>query len=70
MAAMVLEQAVLEVLPGLEPAFEGAFATAKEIISSAAGFRSLRLGRCLEEPDRYVLLEEWERPELPDRGLR
>lgn len=38
---MILEHAVLEVLPGREPAFEEAFATAKTLICTAEGFRSL-----------------------------
>lgn len=57
---MVLEHAVLEVIPGQEAAFEEAFATAEDIISTAIGFRSLRLCRCIEEPSRYLLLVEWE----------
>lgn len=38
---MVLEHAVLDVVPGQEAAFEEAFAKAKAIISASAGFRSL-----------------------------
>jgi len=53
---MILEHEVLEVLPGQEAAFEEAFATAKTLISAAAGFRSLRLSQCVEEPNRYLLL--------------
>ena len=67
---MILEHAVLDVLPGQERQFEEAFAEAKAIISAAAGFRSLRLGRCLEEPSRYVLLVEWERLEDHTEGFR
>lgn len=57
---MILEHAVLDVVPGRRGDFESAFAEAKAIISAAAGFRSLRLERCLEQPDRYLLLVEWE----------
>ena len=67
---MVLEHAVLEVLPGQEAAFEEAFATAKALISAAAGFRSLRLSRCVEEPNRYLLLVEWEQLEDHTVGFR
>ncbi len=61
---MVLEHALLSLRPGEEAAFEAAFAEALPIISSMAGFRSLRLGRCVEEQTRYLLLVEWE--ELAD----
>lgn len=67
---MVLEHAALDVVPGQELAFEKAFATAKDVISAAAGFRSLRLSRCLEEPNRYLLLVEWERLEDHTEGFR
>jgi heme-degrading monooxygenase HmoA len=50
-------------MPGQQAAFEEAFATAKTVISAAAGFPSLRLSRCLEEPNRYLLLVEWEQLE-------
>jgi heme-degrading monooxygenase HmoA len=67
---MVLEHAVLEVMPGQEAPFEDAFATAKIVISAAVGFRSLRLSRCLEEPNRYLLLVEWEQLEDHIIGFR
>ncbi|HEX9530104.1 MAG TPA: antibiotic biosynthesis monooxygenase [Acidimicrobiales bacterium] len=67
---MILEHAALEVVPGREEAFETAFGRARGIISSAPGFRSLRLGRCIEIPNRYVLLVEWERLEDHTEGFR
>ncbi|MHB1554923.1 MAG: antibiotic biosynthesis monooxygenase family protein [Acidimicrobiales bacterium] len=67
---MVLELAVLEVIPGQEAAFEEAFSTAKAIISAAPGFQSLRLSRCLENPSRYLLLVEWDRLENHTDGFR
>jgi len=67
---MILEHAVLDVMPGHERAFDEAFAGAKQIISSMGGFRSLRLGRCLEQPNRFVLLVEWETPEDHTEGFR
>jgi heme-degrading monooxygenase HmoA len=67
---MILEHAVLEVVPGQEAAFEEAFATAKTLISAAAGFLSLRLSRCIEEPNRYLLLVEWEQLEDHTIGFR
>ncbi len=70
MAPMVLEHAVLEVVPGNEKSFEEAFSRAKSIIAAAAGFRSLRLGRCVEHPSRYLLLVEWEALEDHTDGFR
>lgn len=67
---MVLEHAILEVIPGQQAAFEEAFATAKSVISAAPGFGSLRLSRCVEEPGRYLLLVEWERLEDHTVGFR
>ena len=67
---VILEHAVLEVVPGQEAAFEDAFAAAKGIISAAAGFRSLRLSRCIEEPNRFLLLVEWENLEDHTEGFR
>jgi heme-degrading monooxygenase HmoA len=70
MGVMVLEHAVLEVLPGEEDAFEEAFDRAKSIIASSNGFRSLRLGRCVEASGRYLLLVEWDRLEDHTEGFR
>ena len=67
---MILEHALLDVIPEQESAFEEAFDQAKSIIASMAGFRSLRLSRCIEQPDRYLLLVEWERLEDHTDGFR
>jgi heme-degrading monooxygenase HmoA len=57
---MILEQAVLDVVPGQEAQFEQAFGQAKPVIAAADGFCSLRLSHCLEQENRYLLLVEWE----------
>lgn len=67
---MIIEHAVLEVRRGEEDAFEAAFGEAKDIIAAAAGFRSLRLSRCVEEPSRYLLLVEWDALEDHTVGFR
>ena len=67
---MILEHAVLQVVAGRTDAFEEAFSKAEAIISSMPGFLSLRLARCLEESDRYLLLVEWERLEDHTEGFR
>ena len=67
---MILELAILDVRPGAAEAFEAAFAEAKAIISAMPGFDHLELRRCLERPDRYVLLVGWDRLEDHTEGFR
>jgi heme-degrading monooxygenase HmoA len=67
---MILEHALLDVIPGEAVAFEDAFAQAKVIIASMPGFQSLRLSRCIEQPGRYLLLVEWDRLEDHTQGFR
>lgn len=67
---MITEQAVLDVKPGRESEFEVAFAEAKAIIASMRGFESLLLHRCIEKPNRYLLLVSWERLEDHTEGFR
>jgi heme-degrading monooxygenase HmoA len=67
---MILEQALLPVKPGREIEFEAAFERAKTIISAITGFRSLTLSRCIERPETYLLLVEWERLEDHTEGFR
>lgn len=59
---MILESALLDVLPGREDDFLAAFAEAEPLISVQRGFRSLRLRRCLDEGrrSRFLLQVEWE----------
>ena len=63
----VLEVARLDVRPGQESAFEQAFAEARAIISASPGFGGLELRRCVEQPNRYVLLVHW--AELTDHTV-
>jgi heme-degrading monooxygenase HmoA len=67
---VVLEHAVLTVRPGEEPAFERAFDEAKAVIAASPGFEALRLGRCVERADRYLLLVEWATLEAHTVGFR
>ncbi len=70
MTEAIVEQALLDVKPGLEEEFELAFGEAKAIIAAAPGFRSLELQRCVETPSRYLLLVSWERLEDHTEGFR
>jgi heme-degrading monooxygenase HmoA len=57
---MILEHALITIRPGTADDFEGALVTARPIIAASHGFISLELHRGIEEPDRYLLLVEWE----------
>lgn len=57
---MILEVAVLNILPGESQQFEGAFAKAQKIIAQMPGYISHELLRCLEVEDRYILLVRWQ----------
>jgi heme-degrading monooxygenase HmoA len=67
---MILEVAVLDVKPGRSSEFEAAFHRAEPIISSMHGHVSHELQRCIEKPDRYLLLVRWERLEDHTVGFR
>jgi heme-degrading monooxygenase HmoA len=67
---VILELAILNVRHGESRQFEEAFAEAKSIISAAPGFDHLELRRCLEDPDRYVLMVGWDRLEDHTEGFR
>lgn len=57
---MILEVAILDIIPGQEKAYEAAFAQASALIAAMKGYRSHQLKRCLEKDNRYLLLVEWE----------
>lgn len=56
---MILECAILDVKPGLSSEFEAAFDKARHIISASPGYVSHELQRCIEKPNRYILLVRW-----------
>lgn len=67
---MILEHAILNVKPGQAVAFEAAMREALPLISASDGFRGLEVRRCIESPDRYVLLVRWDSVEAHDPGFR
>lgn len=67
---MILEVAILDVRPDQLEAFETAFAEAQTIISSMAGYISHQLQHCLEKPNRYILLVNWQTLEHHTEGFR
>ena len=67
---MILEVAILDLKPGQENAFERDFALASKFISSIEGYLSHELQRCLEKPNRYLLLARWQTLEAHTEGFR
>ncbi len=67
---MILEVAILDIKPGLAEEFEAAFKTASPIITSASGYISHELQRCLENSNRYLLLVRWQQLEDHTIGFR
>lgn len=67
---MILEVAILTVIPDLAEDFEAAFATASKIIAASSGYQGHELQRCLETPNQYLLLVRWERLEDHTVGFR
>lgn len=67
---MVLEIAHLDVKPNESLAFEQVFQNASPLISATPGYISHELQRCIETPNRYVLLVQWETLEAHTTGFR
>ncbi len=67
---MVLELAILDVVPGQVREFEAAFESAERILASMPGYLDHSLKRCIERSSRYLLLVEWERLEDHTEGFR
>lgn len=67
---MILEHAVLAVVPGQEDAFQEAFNEAKSIIANMGGFQGLTLLRSIERPNTYLLLVRWNQLSDHTEGFR
>ena len=67
---MILEAAMLQVIPGREDEFEEAFREASSIIASMPGYEGHELARCLEAESKYLLLVRWQRLEDHTEGFR
>jgi heme-degrading monooxygenase HmoA len=67
---MILEVAILDVIPSQEDEFQAAFAKASPIIGSTPGYVSHRLQRCVEKQNRFILLVNWETLEAHTVGFR
>jgi heme-degrading monooxygenase HmoA len=67
---MILEVAILDVIPTETKAFEQAFKVAEKIIASMHGYINHTLKRCIEQPNRYILLVNWTDLEAHTVGFR
>ena len=67
---MILEVAILNIRAGQTEQFEKAFQQSAAIIASIPGYGSHELQRCLENPQRYILLASWETLEAHTIGFR
>jgi len=58
--SVILEVVILDIKPELLSKYEPAFEQAQEIISGRKGYISHQLQKCLEKPNRYILLVNWQ----------
>jgi heme-degrading monooxygenase HmoA len=67
---MILEVAVLNVIPAQESDFESAFRRAIPILGRMPGYISHELRRSVEHTSRYLLLVKWQTLEDHTIGFR
>src|SRR5690606_11556307 len=67
---MVLEVALFDIRPGEEEQFIAAYRTAREVLATTPGCRSVRMTRGIESPSRFVLLVEWDSVEAHETNFR
>ncbi|ROT31095.1 antibiotic biosynthesis monooxygenase [Micromonospora sp. HM5-17] len=67
---MVLEVALIDVVPGQEEDFVRAYASGHHLVATTPGCRSVRMTRGVESPSRFVLLVEWDSVEAHLENFR
>lgn len=67
---MILELAILKVKNGKEKDFENDFKKASIYISSIEGYLGHSLKKCIEVPNKYILLVRWKTIEDHEIGFR
>ena len=67
---MILEVAILKIKPNQNQAFENTFKQASPIIASMKGYLNHSLKKCIEKPNQYLLLVNWETIEDHEIGFR
>lgn len=66
----IVEQAILNVSPGLKSAYEAALAEALPLIAATPGFRKIEVRPSHETPGRYLLLVWWDSVDAHEVGFR
>jgi heme-degrading monooxygenase HmoA len=64
---MILEVAILDVIPDKTAEFEANFQKAQDIISSMNGWLGHQLQQCLEVPNRYIKVVHKEKTKAPKK---
>lgn len=67
---MVLEVADIHIQPGTQEQFIAAFRSARQVLDTTEGCRSVRMTHCIETPIRFVLLVEWDSVEAHEQNFR
>lgn len=67
---MVIEVALIDVLPGQEDAFASAYVTAQEYLSGTPGCLSATMTRGIESPSRFVGIVRWESMDAHKNNFR
>jgi len=67
---VILEHALLMIIPGHEAEFERSMSEALPIIESAPGCFGAEVRRQVEDPSVYLLLVRWESVEAHMQGFR
>jgi quinol monooxygenase YgiN len=57
---VVLEIALIDVIPGQEDAFAAAYRQAHRLLTESAGCLSARMTRGVDSPSRFVGIVQWE----------
>ncbi|GIG62730.1 hypothetical protein Lfu02_71020 [Longispora fulva] len=67
---MILEVALIDVVPGQEEAFAAAYAEALPLLTTTPGCQKARMTRGIESPSKFVLLVEWDSVEAHVENFR
>jgi heme-degrading monooxygenase HmoA len=67
---MITEHAILRLKPGQSAAFSEAMRKAEPLIAATPGFRGIEVRPCLEVPDSFLLLVQWDTLADHEQGFR
>lgn len=68
---MILEIADITIVAGKQAEFDAAIVRGLETVASkAGGFRGYKVNKCMETPERYVLMIYWDTLEDHTEGFR